>query len=578
MTTHFDSVARLLHRATREADTRSDVQLLEQFLHHGDDDAFTLLVQRHGPMVHGVCRRLLGDVHDVEDAFQATFLVLIRKASFIARGDRLGPWLYGVAFRTAQKARFHRRRRQTVERPADPSLPSPSRLDPAPSDWLELLDQELLAMPVKYRLPLVLCELRGVSRRQAARQLDLPEGTLSSRLARGRQLLRQRLLRRGVALSAPALLTGLEGQTRAAVPASLVGVTIRAARRLIANPALPAGVVSTGVLSLMEGVLTTMLLAKLKIVAMILSILAVLGALSFQVVVPIVAAPSDDPPAAAPPPRREAADQAQRPVAIIHGNVPITREELGDFLIARYGAEKVDLLVNHRIIELAGAKKGITVTPREIETALADDIALLNVTRSEFVNRVLKQHGKTLYEWREDVIKPKLQLAKLCRGKITVTEDDMRRMFENRYGAKVRCQFITWPKGEEQIARKLYDEIRHSDESFNRHARAQANPSLAARGGEVPPLARYSSTEDTSIEDEAFQLKPGEVSRFLTAKDGSSVVIKCLGRIPAEEGKDFETEKPFLMKSVIDRKIAQEVPKLFQSLRDGAKPRILLTK
>jgi RNA polymerase sigma factor (sigma-70 family) len=276
MAARMDGVVRWIHRLAREADTRPDRQLLHQFLHHGDEAAFAVLVYRHGPMVAGVCRRILGDAHDADDAFQATFLVLLRKARATAWSERLGPWLYGVAFRTAQKARFLRARRRAVERPADDRTPEPATAVPPASEWLDLLDEELLALPAKYRLPLLLCELRGVRRREAARELGLAEGTLSSRLARGRQLLRRRLVRRGVTLSAAAVLGGLAAQAPAAVAPPLVAATVRSAAAVAAG-STAAGVVPAGVLSLTEGVLTSMVFTKLKIVTVLLLVLGGLG-------------------------------------------------------------------------------------------------------------------------------------------------------------------------------------------------------------------------------------------------------------------------------------------------------------
>src|SRR5260221_7198055 len=187
MTTIPTAAVDWLRRLAREPDGRDDARLLEAFVNGREEAAFAELLRRHGPLVLGVCRRLLRDPHDVEDAFQATFLVLIRKARSIGRRERLAGWLYGVAFRTAQKARFRRGRRAAVERQGDMSA-EPACETASPPDAVVWLDPELLALPEKYRLPLVLCELQGLSRPDAARQLKLHEGTLSSRLARGRVL------------------------------------------------------------------------------------------------------------------------------------------------------------------------------------------------------------------------------------------------------------------------------------------------------------------------------------------------------------------------------------------------------
>src|SRR5262249_44481771 len=159
-------------------------------------------------MVLGVCRRVLGNAHDAEDAFQATFLVLVKKAPAVVPRELVGPWLYGVAYRTALKARALAARRREIERQVTampPQAPPPAAglaLGPLP-------DRDLSRLPEKHRLPLVLCGLEGKSKREAARQLNLPEGTLSSRLARAREALRGRLARRGVTLAAGALAEAL---------------------------------------------------------------------------------------------------------------------------------------------------------------------------------------------------------------------------------------------------------------------------------------------------------------------------------------------------------------------------------
>src|SRR5262249_7487889 len=147
------------------------------------------------------------------------------------------------------------------------------------------------------------------------------------------------------------------------------------------------------------------------------------------------------PPVAAEPP----SDYARRVVAYIHGNIPITREELGEYLIARVGADKLDLLINKRIIDHACQQKGIQVDDAEVEAALAEDVKGLNVNRAEFVNKLLKHYNKTLYEWKEDVIRPRLLLTKLCRDRVFVTNDDLLQAFEAYYGEKVDCKMIMWP-------------------------------------------------------------------------------------------------------------------------------------
>ncbi|MBX9625747.1 MAG: sigma-70 family RNA polymerase sigma factor, partial [Gemmataceae bacterium] len=184
-----------------------DRDLLARFARDRDEDAFAELVRRHGPMVLAVGRRVTGNPEDAEDAFQAAFLVLARRAGQVAKPDLLGNWLYGVATRTALEARKARRR---VKEQAVPDAPEPAARDdpPAdhdPADLRRAIDEELAALPEKYRAAVVLCELQGLGRKEAAARLGVPEGTLSSRLAHARKVLAGRLSRRGLATTAGAV-------------------------------------------------------------------------------------------------------------------------------------------------------------------------------------------------------------------------------------------------------------------------------------------------------------------------------------------------------------------------------------
>ena len=258
-----------------DQDHWTDGQLLEQFLSQHAEPAFEALVRRHGPMVLGVCRRILRNEADAEDAFQATFLVLVRKAGSVQPRELVGHWLYGVAYRTAVRAKALETRRQMKER-ADP--PAGQAQDGIWQDVLPLLDQELSGLPEKYRVPVVLCDLEGRSRKEAARVLGCLEGTLSSRLARARTLLAQRLSRRGVTLSGGALAAlVMANGVSAAVPASLVHSTLSAALPLGAGHAAAATCVSLHVATLTEGVLKSMLLAKLKTVTVLICSVTALG-------------------------------------------------------------------------------------------------------------------------------------------------------------------------------------------------------------------------------------------------------------------------------------------------------------
>ena len=232
----------------------SDGQLLERFLTLREEVAFESLVRRHGPMVLGVCRRVLLNAHDAEDAFQATFMVLVRKAGSIVPRELVGNWLYGVAYRTALKARSIASRRRAVVRQVRDMARSKSPDSGARNDLQALLDYELNRLPDKYRAPVVLCELEGKSRRDAARQLGIAEGTLSSRLARARQMLARRLSASNAALSAGAVAVLVSTQTASAmVPARLLASTVKAGLHLAIGQAVTA-VVSAKVATLTQGV------------------------------------------------------------------------------------------------------------------------------------------------------------------------------------------------------------------------------------------------------------------------------------------------------------------------------------
>jgi RNA polymerase sigma factor (sigma-70 family) len=240
-----------------------DAHLLERFLAERDEAAFEALVRRHGPMVFGVCRRLLGRRHDAEDAFQATFLVLACKAATVRDHAAVGSWLFAVAYRTAGRARARAARRFAKEREA--AVTEAYTDSHGRDEVARLLDLELNRLSAKYRGPILLCDVQGAPRKEAARQLGVPEGTLSSRLATGRSMLAKRLARRGLALASGGVAALIVGNVASAsVPAPLIGSTVQAAARVAAGQAVTAAA-SVSVASLAKGVMNTMLMSKLKV-------------------------------------------------------------------------------------------------------------------------------------------------------------------------------------------------------------------------------------------------------------------------------------------------------------------------
>src|SRR5262245_14060918 len=270
-TGQMSGVVRHLRRAAllQDGGGMTDGQLLECFITRRDEAAFETLVRRHAPMVLGVCRRVLRHPQDAEDAFQATFLVLARKAAALGQRELVGNWRYEAAYRAAMEAKAVRRR---VKERQVSAMPEPVAAEEA-EVWRDLrpvLDRELNRLPDRYRVPVVLCDLEGRTRRDVARQLGLPEGTLSGRLTTARRLLAKRLARHGVALSAGALAAVLSQHAAAAgVPAPLVVPTVQAAALLAAGETA-AGLVSAKVAALTEGVLKAMLMTRLRVTAGVL--------------------------------------------------------------------------------------------------------------------------------------------------------------------------------------------------------------------------------------------------------------------------------------------------------------------
>jgi RNA polymerase sigma factor (sigma-70 family) len=297
---------------TRSAAQSPDGQLLECFIRQRDEASFAALVRRHGPMVLGVCRSVLRHEQDAEDAFQATFLVLARKADSIRQPGAVAGWLYEVAHHVALKAQAAAARRRALERRGTPLAPADPTLDMTLRDLRRVLHEELRRLPDKYRLPLVLCYLEGRSQEEAAAQLGWSRGTVRGRLDRGREHLRRRLAARGVALSA---LLGATALVPAATAEGLVDLVVRSA--------VPARVAA-----LAEGVTRAMFTSKLTIVtAMLLAIGLAAGAAALaarerpaESPTSEVASQKPEPPAA-PAPAKPTAEQEKDDSAEVSGRV-----------------------------------------------------------------------------------------------------------------------------------------------------------------------------------------------------------------------------------------------------------------
>jgi parvulin-like peptidyl-prolyl isomerase len=270
-------------------------------------------------------------------------------------------------------------------------------------------------------------------------------------------------------------------------------------------------------------------------------------------------------------------DYSERVVAYIYGKIPITREELGEYLIARLGTERLENMVNRRIIEEACRAKNIDVTAAEIEADFAETLKGIGpgTTAKRFEDTVLKPNHHTLYEWKEDAVRPRLLLTKLSRARVQVTEEDLQKAFEAHYGEKVDCRIIMWPPAEKNQVLRIYPTIRDSEQEFETKAKQQANAVLAAKGGQVEPIGHHLANPE--VEKVAFALKPGEVSRVLETPEGL-MVIKCVKRLPPDTSKSLEKERDRLTKEVFDKKLQVEIGAVFQELRKQANPVFILKK
>jgi len=276
--------------AARQTRELPDQELLERFVADHDEVAFTAILERHGGLVLGVCRRILRNEHDAEDACQATFLVLTRKAGTIRKGNSLASWLYGVAGRIARKLRTDAQRRSSHDVSAAEVAAPDTTTEITWREGLAVLDEELSRLPASYRSALILCYLAGRRQDEAARELGCSLGVLCGRLVRAREWLRKRLLRRGVVLPLALVGTVLAATAAgAALPASLAVKTVKAATALLSGQTL-AHIVPSKIAAITEGALTSMFVNRVKTVAALLLVsagLMIAGAGAFRAAPPV---------------------------------------------------------------------------------------------------------------------------------------------------------------------------------------------------------------------------------------------------------------------------------------------------
>jgi RNA polymerase sigma factor (sigma-70 family) len=365
-TNQLNRVIRTLRGAALPGDEpgASDGQLLETYIRHRQETAFAVLVHRHGPMVWGVCRRILANHQDAEDAFQATFLVLVRKAASVVPRDMIANWLYGVAHQTALKARATAAVRGSREKQVT-AMPEPANEQQLQEDLRILLDQELSRLPDKYRTVLVLCDLEGNTRKEASQRLRLPEGTVATRLATARTMLAKRLGRSGLAVSGGALATMLAQQVASAgVPASVALTTIQAATLFAAGQAA-AG--SIHAVALAEGVLKTMLLTKLKSASAVLLAIAVLASSAAAITQSVSKGPGAQE-------RRQPQEKAAPAEKAAQNNEPIKP--------AKQQIKEAEPVPDH----VSGVVKAVSVQQRSLVVSHRDGDATFDVAKDADIN------------------------------------------------------------------------------------------------------------------------------------------------------------------------------------------------
>jgi RNA polymerase sigma factor (sigma-70 family) len=370
-----NGVIRRLRRAAlrRDLADSTDGELLEQYLAGREETAFELLLRRHGAMVLGVCRRVLRNEADAEDAFQATFLVFVRKAASIRSRATIGNWLYGVAHNTALKAKAMNHQRRAKEREAG-SVPKDAPPSDARQEMVALLDGELSSLPDKYRIPIVLCDLEGRTILDAARHLGWPQGTVATRLSRGRARLAQLMTKKGLTFAGGLLPAAIsQAASSVIVPPSLVASTVQAATAVAAGQAAAASVILAEVTTLADMVVSAMLTRRLRGMAIVLLATMALGSAGVVLVLRSQAAEhqaahSIGSPSASPPDGQ----RAKQAEAKENGHKPEAKEDFAETEEARVKeAGRLEAELREAQAREAKAKKD---GKRGVESAVPPDI------------------------------------------------------------------------------------------------------------------------------------------------------------------------------------------------------------
>jgi hypothetical protein len=267
--------------------------------------------------------------------------------------------------------------------------------------------------------------------------------------------------------------------------------------------------------------------------------------------------------------------RARQVVATYNGRTPITREDFGEFLIARYGVEQVEFLVNRRVIDKECKARSVSVTPQEIEAALSEDLKKLGaIDLKVFQKDFLGPYNKNLYEWREDVIRPRLLMAKLCRDHVKVEEAELKMAYEAEFGEKLEGRMILWPADQTRFAMMEYTQLRDDPKTFEEKAKHQASGTLASKGGKIGPFGRHTLGNE-ELEQEAFKLHEREMTTLIGTPEGHAV-FKLEKRLPANTSVTLDSVREKLTKEVFERKVQIEMQTAFRDLRAKANPRVLL--